>query len=291
MNRYFPKFSEVVDRFSFSQELLNLFNNLKSGIFETELKNIIHTNFGLFLYEQEHLIPIATHINTYKAYFNNKYGKNISFEDIDETHNDSEIMDTFHKVHFTECKTLSMAIYKNTDARFVGTLKSDGFFMYYVQKNNEIIFESNKQKLYMCKNCIQEIDNIYNKKFNINITASTIKDITQLQIDKIKSDFENCYQSNILPKHWNKISKIIREKNDWKCLNSTCPYKGINFKDNPKFLDVHHANMRQNDNRGINLIPLCKYCHANQPHHHHYKHTQLYTEFINKFCTSSKASV
>jgi hypothetical protein len=83
---------------------------------------------------------------------------------------------------------------------------------------------------------------------------------------------------NEYPKDWDRISRNVRERAQWKCQEIGCgdDLSALYLRG---FLEVHHRNGDRSDNAPRNLMALCIECHAKQPWHVHVKSTPRYLEF------------
>jgi hypothetical protein len=64
------------------------------------------------------------------------------------------------------------------------------------------------------------------------------------------------------PFGWTGLSKQLREKADWRCLDCN-----VHLVNHPALLHVHHINGNKADNRVGNLEVVCKLCHSKKPQH------------------------
>ncbi len=172
------------------------------------------------------------------------------------------------KFHFYECRTLKDMKNKGKFEKYVMTQRKDGYFLMDVNTGSGYI--EREEKLDVCKNCLNWYKSEYGKKYSV-------------ETFDIPAFFEHFGDSRFteMPKHtdifapksgytddWNDISKQRKEQFGYICQQ--CSIDLSNYK---KFLQTHHVNGVENDNRHNNLKVLCIECHSKQFDHNHMKNS------------------
>ncbi len=85
------------------------------------------------------------------------------------------------------------------------------------------------------------------------------------------------------PKNWNDISAAFRKERGYKC--AVCD---VDCSAHPYLTDAHHLNGDKNDCRYENLQCLCKYHHAKQEFHSHYKVKESDFQVLKKLWSDQK---
>ena len=62
------------------------------------------------------------------------------------------------KFHIAQCSTLNQMLNQNRYAKYVVSTRTDGLFKINYIKNNKVIRTNEKEKLYVCKHCLQKIN-------------------------------------------------------------------------------------------------------------------------------------
>ena len=183
-----------------------------------------------------------------------------------EDFNNSVLIETLHRYHFTYCRTLKEFHKENRQNRYYGSSLWTGYFRYSFIKSNATIKENKEQRLYPCKNCLENLSKKTNKKYNHE--TFNIKNAFKIPPPSlsITQQLECDYIPNIYSHDFPEISNQLKKEK-----NYTCEDCGKQYHDRRK-LHCHHRNHLKHDNRFINLQILCKTCHAKK--HSHMKNRQ-----------------
>lgn len=188
-----------------------------------------------------------------------------------------------NRVHVAECETLTKMRESGRFQRYVAISRMDGLFPIWAKGRSSSKTKNENAKLYVCKNCLK----ILNYK-----GYTDLKRVEQNQIFKLFSFYEffekyssyfKCLpattnkNSGGYPKNWSSISKNIREER-----NFICEHCGVNLKQKPSLLHVHHISGNKADCSSKNLRVLCLDCHKKQPHHGHMYVSNNDVLFINR---------
>lgn len=123
-----------------------------------------------------------------------------------------------------------------------------------------------QSELYACKMCRENMSKKFNNLYFDVENMDLLKFFALHGKQKMSDPKTNRPYSVVYPKHWNKISRIHREKANW-----TCDECRNSFINTPALLDVHHIDGVRSNVKSTNLRVLCKGCHSKQPLHGHYK--------------------
>jgi len=169
------------------------------------------------------------------------------------------------KKHILKCETINKIISQDLfeDYIFVSTPLvdvKDNWPPYQVYENN---------RLDVCTHCHKEMDNL----------------IEQMQ-KQCKKELQK--QSSVLSKHniykyvfeWNFLSNQYRHKKNYTC--EKCGISGPPVS--RKFIQIHHIDNDQSNNKGGNLQCLCTLCHfdVDDKHRNKMQNDPLLKEFIQK---------
>lgn len=170
--------------------------------------------------------------------------------------------------HVAWCSTLDTMEKNGRKARYVK--KSD------LGNNNFDVDYGGERKgvaqLPACYNCQKKMryivapENLYYSRDNLDIVKFFKMYGKQDLIDMGNSKYSVDY-----PKDWRKISRDLREQEDWKC--SECDKDFVN---NKHYLQVHHKDGVKSNIKPNNLQVLCKDCHERQPFHSHMKNSHIF---------------
>ena len=188
-----------------------------------------------------------------------------------------------HKVHVTNCRTIremrKAGRVEGEYAVYAKVINPDGWFKTYPRNMKKRTGEELLLLYEPCINCL--------KKRNWKGCRDNSERARQLA-KEIGSDSERAREffaafsfdtseapphtaeavpENSYPDNWSAISRRKREEVNW-----TCEQCGLDCRDNPGFLDVHHEGGHKGNSSSENLIALCGNCHVEQPFHGHMKH-------------------
>ena len=185
-----------------------------------------------------------------------------------------------HKYHVSWCKTLE---YMQGAGRFKRYIKKTDIEnnIFNGKKTDDIEVKS---VLHACKNCRDKMYETWGDGLYYDVTSmDMLKFFSLYGKQNLRDPKTNRSYSVVYPKHWSAISKMYREKANWKC--EEC---GRSFANEKHMLDVHHINGVRSDVSKANLRVLCKEHHAKQPLHSHYKSVLQVIPKTNKIDLPSK---
>lgn len=185
-----------------------------------------------------------------------------------------------HKYHVSWCKTLE---YMDGSGRFKRYIKKTDIEsnIFKGKKSDDVEVES---VLYACINCRTKMSDTWGPSLYYDVTTmDMLKFFSLYGKQDMRDPKTNRSYSVVYPKHWSAISKMYREKANWKC--EEC---GRSFANEKHLLDVHHINGIRSDVSKANLRVLCKEHHAEQPLHSHYKNVLQATPKTQKMDLPNK---
>lgn len=188
------------------------------------------------------------------------------------------------RYHVANCTTLRHMRETGRSERYLVAARIDGTF-------SLNIFNPNKarkdERLDVCQNCLVALEfDGFRGDMRGAERKSRVRSFTparffekyprSLHISTYRH--ESSAPINEYPKDWDRISRNVRERAQWKCQEIGCgdDLSALYLRG---FLEVHHRNGDRSDNAPRNLIALCIECHGKQPWHAHVKSTPRYLEF------------
>lgn len=189
-----------------------------------------------------------------------------------------------YKFHLTDCNTISQAFKNKRNSRYVVSLNTEGIFNINLINYGEIVKEGLKEKLNVCKNCLEKT----NYK---NYKAQPYEAKNLIYNEFVIADFFNTHKSNRLKEHnyrnsktaplntYNKSfgEKSLRIKQQ---KNYTCEECLLDLSQNKRYCHSHHIDGDKTNDADYNLKVLCIECHSIQPAHAHIKNTPDYKDFM-----------
>lgn len=183
----------------------------------------------------------------------------------DHSYNYDEVMlnprERGNKYHLTDCQKLEEMRYKGRFKRYHATNNLSGKF-----KISGGEGRSQDVELSVCKLCLSKLDY---KNYNQN-RAKVFAEFNLAEFFKYYSsqfrETPNAVKepSGSYAENWRIISTRYREYRQWCC--ESC---GVNLRQHPHLLHVHHRNGVKQDNAYTNLKAVCKACHCEEEFHTH----------------------
>ncbi len=194
------------------------------------------------------------------------------------------VLNKVHKYHLLKCKTIERAEAEGwRKHRYRMSRRQDGYFFYRYIEKEKVLLERDKQKLYVCKNCLNKLDELtkqvyVRESFNLeDFLSSSFENVLNVEKD---GKYANTCEPNIYQRDWNDISRAYRKSINFQCENPSCPKPDLSEKKLIKYLHTHHVSFDKTNNNYSELRALCIYCHANQPSHSHMKRLPDYKNYI-----------
>jgi len=188
-----------------------------------------------------------------------------------------------HKYHLIKCKTIERAENEGWRNKYHMSRRKDGTFFYrYLDKNS--IFKTNEaQKLNVCKNCLNVINEISGNSqtvetFDMNEFLSS--DFNIIKKLKNQGNYEDMCAPNLYRPDWSEISKKYRALKDYQCESQNCPQPDLSDPKFHKYLHTHHVSHDKTDNSYLNLKAYCIFCHAHQSNHRQLLNTPDYNSYV-----------
>lgn len=198
-----------------------------------------------------------------------------------------------NKVHFYRCRTLREMRQKGKfNQRYRVTNRDDNRYTIDVKswtragraKEEDVI-------LYPCQNCLSAVSY---QCFHYRMVSSEREDIVKNfdakaafaligeQFEIFRKDIAQSGLSSAslpagYPDSWKKISREFRRSK-----GHTCEQCGVQLKDAPQCLDVHHKDYDKQNIRNSNLACLCKCCHAKLHKHYNPGYCRYHIERAQK---------
>jgi len=189
-----------------------------------------------------------------------------------------------HKYHLVKCKTIERAENERWRNKYHMSRRRNGTFFYrYLEKNS--VFKTNEvQKLYVCKNCLNVINEISKNShtvetFDMNEFLSS--DFSTIKKLENQGSYEDMCAPNLYRSDWSEISKKYRALKGYQCESPSCPYPDLSDPKFHKYLHTHHVSHDKTDNSYLNLKAHCIYCHAHQSNHSQLLNTPDYNRYIS----------
>jgi hypothetical protein len=189
------------------------------------------------------------------------------------------------KFHISNCDTLQGMRANNRFERYVVATRETGEFRINLKTGNSSKFIRSDRRLRVCQNCLAKMDwDDYSTKRYDNVSRNKI--VAQFSL----AAFFNVFGKTFIPeqpKYDEDYAPLNDYTNDHKEMADRekakrkyrCDQCSKDLSVNRKFLDAHHDNAQQYDNRPENIKILCVLCHANQFNHGHIKSTPRYKKF------------
>lgn len=261
-----------------------LLEKLKLGELEGDtqnLENIILGEYGIYYLKQGKLGKVILHITDIDKMWIEKKDMTALNALNNKKYDALEFIKALHKYHFTKCKTLEKMFNKGRKNRYYLAQRTDGTFSYNVIEDNEVIYDSKRQKLNVCKNCLSVLMELTKKQYDVqNFKPTDVFNTNMVKLSETGIDLECNAVPNIYSNDWNKIAKKAKQQVNWKC--EQCD---INFTQDKGYLHCHHIDANRANNLLTNLKVLCIKCHAEQPNHEHLKKLPKYGDFLTKYAS------
>lgn len=237
-----------------------LLEKVSRGVLEANEESTILGEFGIYYLEKGRLVKVLAHITGIEFKWLSKDLQAV--EDFELGKYDSfGFVKKLHKYHFTKCTTLESMFSNNRGNRYFMSQKIDGTFSYNITRENTVIYESNKQTLNVCRNCLAVLKSITHK----NYSPESFKpdDVFNETVSKLSaSEFDlDCFSvPNIYARDWSSISRRAKEHAGWTC--EKCNSKPARYD-----LHCHHIDSNKANNKVSNLQVLCRSCHEKEHPH------------------------
>lgn len=279
----FSKLKLIVEGFGASSVIANLNKQLtERGIpVETSDERLVVADNGIYQISPSGVLTrVIIHIVDKDV--RSKYSRNIQeflrLNDF-ESHN---LISALHKFHLVKCTTIERAEKEGwRKEKYRMSRSQDGGF-YYRFIDDQVITEKERQKLFVCKNCLKVINSLLDKNdtpstFDVKLFLSS-PIIEEHGLPK-QGDYADMCAPNMYKSDWAEISKKYRQLKGYKCESLTCPSPDLSEKKYNKYLHTHHVSHDKSDNSYSNLMALCIYCHGAQPNHGQIKKTPDYVNY------------
>ena len=181
-----------------------------------------------------------------------------------------------YKFHVANCSTIQdMKKKKRFESRYVASTRTDGkFVVNLIENHGEIAEVEQLIEMSICKNCLKHLNY---KNYNYNSYSDREEIYSEFSLEEFFEIYGETTVSkpkktditapiNEYSPHWETISRIYRERVEWKCEEKKCRIY-LGDKEAQKFLHTHHINGDKSDNSRVNLCALCVDCHNAQPLH------------------------
>lgn len=240
---------------SFEKALLE---KVSRGVLEASEENTILGEFGIYYLEKGRLVKVLAHI-TGTDY---KWLNSQAAEDFDlGRYNSLNFIKKIHKYHFTKCTTLESMFANNKGNKYFMSQKIDGTFAYNITKDNKVVYESSRQILNICKNCLSVLKDVTHKNYSPeSFKPDDVFNEAVSELSASEFDLDCNSVPNIYARDWADISRRAKEQASWMC--ERCSVKPARHN-----LHCHHVDSDKANNKVSNLQVLCRSCHeAEHPH-------------------------
>lgn len=194
------------------------------------------------------------------------------------------VLQKIHKYHLLRCKTIERAENEGwRKQKYHMSRRKDGYFYYRFVGNDIVAHEREGQKLYVCKNCLDELTAISNTNYSretFDLHDFLSSSFNQLMnLERTEKYTHECVP-NIYRTDWAKISTAYRDQVKYRCESPNCPAPDLSQPGYKKYLHTHHVSFDKSMNDYSNLQALCIYCHANKSNHANLKNLPDYREYV-----------
>ncbi len=188
-----------------------------------------------------------------------------------------------HKYHLVKCKTIERAENEGWRSKYHISRRKNGTFFYrYLEKNS--LFKINEtQKLNVCKNCLNVINEISENSYTpetFDMAEFLSSDFSIINRLENQGSYEDMCAPNLYRFDWPEISKKYRALKGYQCEFPNCPHPDLSDQRFHKYLHTHHVSHDKTDNSYLNLKAYCIYCHAHQPNHGQLLNTPDYKRYV-----------
>lgn len=165
-----------------------------------------------------------------------------------------------YRYHLCNCSTLQGMKEIGREHRYLATRRQDGRFTVHDLTADPI--RTGIVRMNLCSNCISVLKskNLYTHPFDLARYFKQFDSFTPKTIRKVE-------QVREIQTYSPKQADYSREYR--KACNYQCQICGVNCREHPQMLPMHHIDGNPANNERSNLRILCAECHAAQPLHHH----------------------
>ena len=256
-----------------------LLKKLKLGKLEGnthDMENLVLGAYGIYHLEKGTLAKVILHI-TDKA--KRWLGQNALELLHNEQYDAPNLVNDLHKYHFTQCTTIESMFRRGNKKRYYMAQRVDGTFCYSIIDDNRVVYKSENQTLYVCRNCLDTLSSLTVKNYQVgSFKPQEIFDAPVSPLIGTGFDLECHAVPNIYTRDWREIAQKAKEQVNWQCEQCA-----LNLSEGRRYLHCHHIDSNRVNNRSSNLRVLCVGCHANEPGHQHIKNSADYQNFVAQY--------